>query len=134
MEEERRSRYYIEAGAEDRRLAERLASIRSREDAAAITTRQAADERIAVMEQHLEAVPEMRGRASKEGTGGEPRERAAASSGASAREAWKGGLWYAGCSVGPPVVVRGSGTRRPPAGSPAWASATSGSAPSHAVR
>jgi hypothetical protein len=62
MEEERRSRYYIEAEAEDRRLAERLAAIRSREDAAAITTRQAADERIAVMEQHLAAVRELRTR------------------------------------------------------------------------
>jgi hypothetical protein len=62
MEEDRRSRYYIEAEAEDRRLAERLAAIRSREDAAAITTRQAADERIAVMEQHLGAVRELRRR------------------------------------------------------------------------
>jgi hypothetical protein len=60
MDEDRRSRYYIEAGAEDRRLAERLAAIRSREDAGTITTRQAADERIAVMEQHLEAVRELR--------------------------------------------------------------------------
>lgn len=62
MEEERRSRYYIEAEAGDRRLAERLAAIRSREDAGTIATRQAADERIAVMEQHLEAVRELRRR------------------------------------------------------------------------
>jgi hypothetical protein len=61
MEDEQRpGRYYIAAEAEDRRLAERLAAIRSREDAAAITTRQAADERIAVMEQHLEALQELR--------------------------------------------------------------------------
>jgi hypothetical protein len=60
MEQEPRSRYYIEAEAEDRRFAERLAAIRSREDAAAITTRQAADERIAVMEEHLEAVRKLR--------------------------------------------------------------------------
>jgi hypothetical protein len=62
MDEERRGRYYIEAEAEDRRLAERLAAIRSREDAGELTTRQAADERIAAMEQHLEAVRKLRER------------------------------------------------------------------------
>jgi hypothetical protein len=62
MDEERRSRYYIEAEAEDRLLAERLAAIRSREDAGTIATRRAADERIAVMEQHLAAVRELRRR------------------------------------------------------------------------
>jgi hypothetical protein len=55
----RRGRYYIEAEAEDRRLEDRLAAIRSREDAGTIATRQAADERIAVMEQHLAAVREL---------------------------------------------------------------------------
>jgi hypothetical protein len=69
MDEERRSRYYIAAEAEDRRLAERLAAIRSREDTAAITTRQAADERIAVMEQHLAAVRELRERHLEGGEG-----------------------------------------------------------------
>jgi hypothetical protein len=62
MDEERRSRYYIKAEAEDRRLAERLAAIRSREDAGTIATRQAADERIKVMEEHLAAVRELRER------------------------------------------------------------------------
>lgn len=62
MDEGRRSRYYIEAEAEDRRLAERLAAIRSREDAGTIATRQAADERITVMEDHLVAVRELRRR------------------------------------------------------------------------
>jgi hypothetical protein len=62
MDERRRSRYYIEAEAEDRRLAERLAAIRSREDAGTVATRQAADERIAVMEEHLAAVRELRTR------------------------------------------------------------------------
>jgi hypothetical protein len=71
MEEERRSRYYIEAEAEDRRLAERLAAIRSREDAGTIATRQAADERIAVMEQHLAAVRELREQHLEGGQGGQ---------------------------------------------------------------
>ena len=62
MEEERRSRYYIEAEAQDRRLAERLAAIRSREDKGTIATRQAADERVAAMEAHLAAVRQLRER------------------------------------------------------------------------
>jgi hypothetical protein len=56
----RRGRYYIEAEAEDRRLEDRLSSIRSREDARQITTVQAAAERIAAMTSHLEAVRELR--------------------------------------------------------------------------
>jgi hypothetical protein len=68
-EDERRSRYCIEAEAEDRRLAERLAAIRAREGAGMITTRQAADERIAVMEAHLEAVRELRERHLEDGEG-----------------------------------------------------------------
>jgi len=71
MEQERRSRYYIEAEAEDRRLAERLAAIRSREDEGTITTRQAADERIAVMEQHLAAVRTLRERHLEGGQAGQ---------------------------------------------------------------
>ncbi len=64
MDDERRSRstYYIEAEAEDKRLADRIAAIRSREDAGTITTRQAADERIAAMEHHLEALRKLRER------------------------------------------------------------------------
>jgi hypothetical protein len=62
MDEERRSRYHIEAEAEDKRLTDRLAAIRSREDAGKITTRQAADERIAAMEHHLEALRQLRER------------------------------------------------------------------------
>jgi hypothetical protein len=57
------------AEAEGRRLGERLAAICSREDAAAITTRQAADERIAVMEQHLAAVRALRGQHLEGGEG-----------------------------------------------------------------
>lgn len=56
------SRYYMLAEAEDGRLTERLAAIRSRQDAGTITARQAADHRIAAMEEHLEAVRELRRR------------------------------------------------------------------------
>jgi len=68
-DEGRRSRYYIEAEAEDKRLTDRLAAIRSREDAGTITVREAADERIAVMEQHLAAVRELRERHLEGGEG-----------------------------------------------------------------
>ena len=71
MDDGRRSRYYIEAEAEDRWLAECLAAIRSREDAGTIATRQAADERIAVMEQHLAAVRELRERHLEGGQAGQ---------------------------------------------------------------
>jgi hypothetical protein len=60
MDDERRDRYYIEAGAEDKRLTDCLAAIRAREDAKSISTREAADQRIAAMEQHLDAVRELR--------------------------------------------------------------------------
>jgi hypothetical protein len=55
-----RGAYYIEAEAEDRRLTDRLAAIRGREDSGQITIVQAAAERIAAMEQHLEALQELR--------------------------------------------------------------------------
>jgi len=71
MDDGRRSRYYIEAEAEDRWLAKCLAAIRSREDAGTIATRQAADERIAVMEQHLAAVLELRERHLEGGQAGQ---------------------------------------------------------------
>ena len=57
---DRRGVYYLAAEAEDRRLEDRLAAIRSREDASEVTTVQAAAERIAAMEQHLEALQELR--------------------------------------------------------------------------
>ena len=56
------SRYYVEVEAEDSRLTARLDAIRAREDAHTITVRQAADERIAALTAHLEAVRELRER------------------------------------------------------------------------
>jgi hypothetical protein len=47
--------YYDAIGREDARLEQKITDIRAREDAGTITVRQAADERIAAMEEHLAA-------------------------------------------------------------------------------
>lgn len=60
QDQQQHSRYYLAAEAEDKRLADRLAAIRSRQDSGLITTREAADDRIVAMSQHLAAVQELR--------------------------------------------------------------------------
>jgi hypothetical protein len=52
--------YAAEAAAQDRFLDEKLAAIRAREAAGTITTREAADQRVAALEHHLEAVRALR--------------------------------------------------------------------------
>jgi hypothetical protein len=59
-EQEQHTRYYIEVGAEDDRLDAILRSIREREDSGEITTREAADRRIAALENHLAACRALR--------------------------------------------------------------------------
>jgi len=62
MNHEPASAYAVAAEREDQRLIERIAYIRRRQDAGEITVRQAADERIAAMEEHLAAIRQLRER------------------------------------------------------------------------
>ena len=62
MDEEQRARYWKAVETEDKWLDERLTDIRGRQDTGMISIRQAADERIVAMEQHLDAVRELRRR------------------------------------------------------------------------
>jgi hypothetical protein len=70
MDEEQRARYWKAVETEDKWLDERLTDIRGRQDTGMISIRQAADERIVAMEQHLDAVRELRRRHLE---GGQPR-------------------------------------------------------------
>lgn len=62
MDEEQRARYWKAVETEDKWLDERLTDIRGRQDTGMISIRQAVDEQIVAMEQHLDAVRELRRR------------------------------------------------------------------------
>ena len=57
-----RGLYWAQVEAEDSRLDAILASIRRRQDEGTITTREAADERVVVLETHLASVRQLRQR------------------------------------------------------------------------